>query len=107
MGAEVSFEVGTLGILLAAAGVFAAVDGRSFFPSRPPPALPLRAARWQQWFSNQWLLVWGQMARGLAADVLREKVGVVVEMRHVTIVSRVQVHSWRWDEPAVGKGHHG
>lgn len=107
MGAEVSFEMGALGVALAAAGVFAAVHSRSFFPSRPLSALPLQTTRGQQWHGHQRLLVEGQLTRGSAVDILREKVGVVVEMRHVTIVSRVQVHDCRWDKIAVWKGHQG
>ena len=108
MGAEVSFEMGALCVALAAAGVFAAVHSRSFFAGWPLSAPPLRPARGQQRPGHQGLLLEGQLTSGLAVDKLREKVGVVVEMRHVAIVSRVRVDAWRRDETAVvRKGHQG
>lgn len=107
VGAEVSLEMGALSVALAAAGVFAAVHGRSFFPSGPLPALPFRATRGQHRHGHQRLLVEEQLTSGLAVDKLREKVGVVVEMRHVGVVPRVRVRGWRREEVVFWKGHHG
>lgn len=47
------------------------------------------------------------MTSGRAVSVVTEKVDVVVKVRHVAVVSGVRGHSLRWDEPAVGEGHHG
>lgn len=47
-----------------------------------------------------------QIAWGLAVRVVEEKVGVVVEVGNVAVVSGIRVHRFRWDEPAVGDGHH-
>lgn len=107
VGAEVSLEMGALSVALAATGVFAAVHGRSFLPSGPLPALPFRATRGQQRHGHQRLLVEEQLTSSLAVDILREKVGVVVEMRDVGVVPRVRVHGWRREEVGFWKGHHG
>lgn len=47
------------------------------------------------------------MTRGLAVCVVTEKVGIVIKVLHVTVVSRVRGHNLRWQEPAVRKGTHG
>lgn len=102
VGAEVSFEVGALGVGLAAAGVFTAVDGGPLFPCGPPTALPFHPSRGQLGSNQQGLLVKGQMTRGLAGDVFTEKACVVIKVGHVAVVSGI-----RGDEPAVGICHRG
>lgn len=107
MGAEVSLEVRALGIGLAAARVFTAVDGGPLFPWRLTATLPLHPTRGQLWSNQQGLLVKGQMTGGLSVSVVTEKGGVVVKVWHVAVVSSLRGHSLRWYEPAVGVGHHG
>lgn len=107
VGAEVGLEVRALGVGLAAAGVFTAVDGGPLFPCGPSTTLPLHPTRGQLRSNQQGLLVKGQVTSGLAVSVVTEKVGVVVKVWHVAVVSRVRGHSLRWYEPAVGEGHHG
>lgn len=107
VGAEVGLEVRALGVGLAAARVFTAVDGGPLFPRRPSTTFPLHPTRGQLWSNQQRLLVELQMTCGLTVSVVAEKVAVVVKVWHVAVVSRVRGHSLRRHEPAVGEGHHG
>lgn len=107
VSAEVSFEVGALRVTLAAARVFTAVDGRSFFPCRPPSALPFQPARRRLCHGHRRLMARGQMSCGLTVDILTDMIGIAIKMGHVVVVMRVRGHELRWHEPALGYGYHG
>lgn len=105
VGAEVSLEVRALGVGLAAAGVFTAVDGWSLFPSSSSDTLPFQPTRGHLLSNQQRLLVQGQMP--LAVVVVTVKAGSVVKVGQVAVVSRVRGHRLRSDEPVFRDGHHG
>lgn len=106
MCTKVSFEMRAFSVRLAAARVFTAVDGRPLLTRGPSTALPLDATRGQLWADEQGLLVKGQMSGDLTVGVVTVKVAIVVEVRHVAVVSGVRGHSLWWHEPAVVEANH-
>lgn len=104
VGAKVSLEVRALGVGLAAAGVFTAVDGWSLFPRSSSATLPFQPTRGQLLSNQQRLLVQGQMP--LAVVVVTVKAGSVVKVGQVAVVSRVRGHRLRSDEPVFRDGYH-
>lgn len=105
MGTEVSLEVRALGVGLAAARVFTAVDGWSLFPRSSSATLPFQPTRGHLLSNQQRLLVQGQMP--LAVVIVTVKAGSVVKVGQVAVVSRVRSHRLRSDEPVFRDGHHG